>query len=190
MDGSKGFTLIELAITIIILSVLVAFAVPKYVELNTNARISAVNKLKGVIGDTATMTRVTAKIRGVDNGIVVVDSSTDAQVSVDNVTYYPLASSQIGIVEALESYDGFTPTGDNPVIFELDSAPDPATCAVTYSLSLDNEQDQSGSIETIIASDSRSHKHPKPTPPPPVPVPVPAPVYNGAPIIQVITSGC
>lgn len=136
MIVSKGFTLIELTAVIIILGVLAAFAVPKYMELSTSARISAVNKLKGTIGSAAIMTRLAAKTLGVKSGVVTIDASINAKVAVHASSYYPIANNTSGITKALESYDGFTTSGNTTsgIKFTLIGAKNSANCYVKYIL--------------------------------------------------------
>ena len=45
----NGFTLIELVVVIVILGILAAIAAPKFMDLQTDARISALNGLSGAI---------------------------------------------------------------------------------------------------------------------------------------------
>jgi MSHA pilin protein MshA len=126
-----GFTLIELIIVIIILAILVAFAIPKYMSLDTTARTNVVYGMQGALRSAAAMVRVVAKANGAPGGIVTIDTSTGANVTVNTTTYYPVASAA-GIVAALESTAGFTITG--ATIFQLNTAPGGVTntCAVSY----------------------------------------------------------
>jgi MSHA pilin protein MshA len=51
----SGFTLIELVVVIVILGILAAIAVPKFVDLGSDARTSIVKALAGSMHDTNTM---------------------------------------------------------------------------------------------------------------------------------------
>ena len=44
-----GFTLVELVVVIIVLGVLAAFAVPRFMGIDTQARIASVNSLAGTL---------------------------------------------------------------------------------------------------------------------------------------------
>ena len=140
MDSKKqtGFTLIELIIVIIILAILVAFAIPKYMSLDTKARTNVVYGMQGALRSAAAMVRVVAKANGAPGGVVTIDASTGANVSINTTTFYPLASTA-GIVAALESTAGFTISGTaSPITFQLNTAPGGVTntCAVSYDTSV------------------------------------------------------
>lgn len=49
MRTKKGFTLIELVVVIVILGILSAIAIPKFMDLQRDARISAVQGLVGAV---------------------------------------------------------------------------------------------------------------------------------------------
>ena len=140
MNSKKqsGFTLIELIIVIIILAILVAFAIPKYMSLDTTARTNVVYGMQGALRSAAAMVRVVGKATGAPGGIVTIDSATSATVAVNTTTFYPVANNA-GIVAALESTAGFSISGTaSPINFQLNTAPGGVTntCAVSYDTSV------------------------------------------------------
>ncbi|WP_324295168.1 type II secretion system protein [Shewanella sp. 10N.7] len=60
----RGFTLIELVVVIIILGILAVYAAPKFINLQSDARISALNGLKGAIHSNDTLYFAAAAIEG------------------------------------------------------------------------------------------------------------------------------
>jgi MSHA pilin protein MshA len=79
MKKQSGFTLIELVIVIIILGILAATAVPKFVDLQGDARKSAMKGVKGALEGAATLTFSRAAIDGKEkaltgdvNGVAIV----------------------------------------------------------------------------------------------------------------------
>src|SRR5580698_4436327 len=53
----SGFTLIELVVVITILGILAAFAVPKFIALDTQARVATINGLAGTVKSAASLAR-------------------------------------------------------------------------------------------------------------------------------------
>lgn len=111
----NGFTLIELVVVIVILGILAAIAAPKFMDLQTDARISAINGLSGAIKSAVNMSYAKSIIKGtdkLDNFCGVKDNAniSDCQKDATEVfTKYGIpAADGAGIVEALqneESYD-------------------------------------------------------------------------------------
>ncbi|MCP4320273.1 MAG: prepilin-type N-terminal cleavage/methylation domain-containing protein [Psychromonas sp.] len=64
MNKQSGFTLIELVIVIIILGILAATAVPKFVNLQGDAREAAMNGVKGALEGAASLTYSRVAIDG------------------------------------------------------------------------------------------------------------------------------
>jgi len=50
MDSQRGFTLIELVMVIVILGILAATAIPKFLDLSSEARVASVKGVAGALG--------------------------------------------------------------------------------------------------------------------------------------------
>lgn len=57
MNKSKGFTLIELIVVMVILAILAAMAVPKFVDLQSDARIARLHGWKGALASANSLFR-------------------------------------------------------------------------------------------------------------------------------------
>jgi len=84
----RGFTLIELIVVIVILGIMAAVAVPKFVDLQSDARVSVMEGLEGAIRGSSTLVYSKSLIDGTES---VASSSVDldASTSVDTVFGYP-----------------------------------------------------------------------------------------------------
>lgn len=134
-----GFTLVELVCCIVVLGVLAAFAVPRFVAMDQSARAAAVRALAGTLNATAYQVRAlcmtTAPVSGCDL------TSSSWQGTINGTSYWlnygwpdsgdALGSSQI---DALIDYSGFRAylVGPPSTRFVRDDAPSPDNCSVTY----------------------------------------------------------
>lgn len=65
--SSKGFTLIELVVVIVILGILAAVAAPKFMDLQKDARIAYLNGIKGAVLSANEMLHAYAIVHGLEN---------------------------------------------------------------------------------------------------------------------------
>jgi MSHA pilin protein MshA len=126
---SRGFTLIELVVVITILGILAAFAIPKFIALDTQARTATVNALAGTVRSAAALARSLSMATG-NPAIVTMEGQTVAMLN-----NYP-DSPNTGIPNAINvSTVDFTyaPGATGAVgTWTRVGAPAPATCKVDY----------------------------------------------------------
>ncbi len=121
----KGFTLIELVMIIVIIGILAAVAIPRFISLQSDAHQAAIKGMYGSVRSSAAMVHATALARGVGAaGSVTVEGST-----VTIVNAYP-ATAAGGIDNAVQ-YDTTDFTFAAGVFTKVGSAT-PASCIVTY----------------------------------------------------------
>ncbi len=98
MKRSDGFTLIELVVVIVILGILAAFAAPKFISLERDARISSINGLAGAIKSSTALVHSLAIVKGAtaSSGKVVVEGT-----SIELAYGYP-ATTADGLIKTLD----------------------------------------------------------------------------------------
>jgi MSHA pilin protein MshA len=147
-----GFTLIELVIVITIIGILAAVALPRFINMQRDARLSKVQAVYGAIKSAAALAKSRCEL-DLAQGIAGQCTSTAGQANMEGqniamVNRYPAASAiGIDLAAQLTAAEGLAITGTNPRVFQVNGATTPATCQVAYT-----EAAAAGNAPTIVVS--------------------------------------
>lgn len=123
-QAQRGFTLIELVMVIVILGVLAAVAIPKFVDLKGDAQTAANQGVAGALSSGTAINYATAQVRGnTGTGVVTVNTCEAAKGTLQGGNYPTGAGTYNAAVSGTFATGGvanscvltFSPTSGSPV---------------------------------------------------------------------------
>jgi MSHA pilin protein MshA len=141
LKTQKGFTLIELVIVIVILGILAAVAIPKYIGLQSDARVAAVKGLYGTVRSSSAMVHAAYLAKDTNPATIAVEGGGNITIA----NGYPAEA--IGGIDTAVQFDITDFTYDAvsvPKMFKKVGVTDGTKCGVSY------VQAPVGGVPTIV----------------------------------------
>lgn len=149
--NQKAFTLIELVVVIVILGILAATALPKFIDIGKDARIATLNGLKGSLLSAANMAAAKCAMDALCSPSADGGSFPKTTINGQIIYFhygYPTGwgkfyvDNGVGGIKDLMTMSGFTYLAHVPssyqTVFTIDGAPNPSNCKVIYQMASSN----------------------------------------------------
>jgi MSHA pilin protein MshA len=157
--GQAGFTLVELVVVIVLLGILAVVAVPRFIDLQSDARGGVLQGVKGAVQGAGTQIYAKALIQGVDQAATETVTANGGSVAVafgyPTAAAFDLAATPVLLdIDAADIVSEVVAPATTPPSIEIgydldgDTSPD-ATCSVTY-----NEAAAAGALPVITVDSS------------------------------------
>lgn len=152
-SAQRGFTLVEIVVVIVLLGILAVVAVPRFIDLQSDARISVLEGVKSSIQGAATQIYAKSLVQG--QADTAAGSVTTNLGNITTAFGYPDANEVAGLIQLDASDIFFNAAAATSVIvgYDIDGdgafepGADDAACSVTYT-----EAAAAGALPTVAVS--------------------------------------